>query len=105
MTTIVALFVMSFLFFAAASSAVVGQNSNRICGMRSPIIKQLAEKWRERPIWTGVNNLGNKVELWQAPNGSFTILTTEGLSGPDDWSCMVGRGTGGELVFHPKDGV
>ena len=57
------------------------------CGPRAIIVKQLEDKFHETSGGMGLSK-GVLFEIWSAPSGTFTILTTT----PQNISCIMAAG-------------
>ncbi len=65
-----------------------------ICGDRTNLVKQLAEKYQEHPVGRGVNTRGYMVELLTGESGTWTIMVSQA----NGWACLVAAGEGWRLV-------
>jgi aminoglycoside N3'-acetyltransferase len=72
-------------------------SAQQVCGKREDVVKGLAEKYSEVVTWRGLADTGLMIEVFSAPEGSFTIITTR----PSGFSCFVLAGKGSR-AFDPE---
>ncbi len=73
---------------------------HEVCGDREGIVKQLAERYGERPVWRGLDYRGQLVELFASKSGTWTIIVTV----PGMPSCLVAGGEGSQPLEPPPSG-
>ena len=80
-------------------SAVRAQESTgQPCAKRGIATTQLHELYGERRIGYGLAANGSVIELFAAPNGSFTLFATL----PDGISCLIATGQSWEPPPEPE---
>lgn len=79
------LFALLIPLFFCAGDALAGQK----CNTRASIHTQLAEKYKETPIASGITASGALVEIFSTSDGrTWTMIITA----PNGLSCLVGSG-------------
>ncbi len=76
------------LLFAAGLTNAAHPTVSPICANHADIAERLGEVFSEVPVAMGVSSNGMLIEVFSAPDGSFTILATE----PGGESCLVATG-------------
>ena len=89
-----ALVVLPLLSTAAYAQSVAGVP----CADRSMATTQLHELYGERRIGYGLAANGSVIELFAAPNGSFTLFATS----PGGISCLIATGQSWEPPPEPE---
>ncbi|MEM8790340.1 MAG: hypothetical protein AAGE80_01885 [Pseudomonadota bacterium] len=70
-----------------------------VCGHRSQIVKQLADRYGETALSRGVARGAGVVEIYVNPDsGSWTIVVTN----PNGTSCLMAAGEAFEPLSHPS---
>lgn len=71
------------------------------CGAHADIVKQLGDRYRERPIAAGLSSQGAIMEVFASKEGSTWTLV---LTRPDGVSCLVATGESLQLLKLTKGG-
>lgn len=71
------------------STAALAQS--QLCGSRSTVVENLAERYQELPVAIGVTSGGGLVEVLSSSDGeTWTII----VSTPEGVSCLIAAGEG-----------
>ncbi len=71
------------------STAALAQS--QLCGLRSTVVENLAERYQELPVAIGVTSGGGLVEVLSSSDGeTWTII----VSTPNGVSCLIAAGEG-----------
>ena len=70
------------------------------CGPSEAVSKLLSEKFKERPIGTGVTTTGALLVVWSGPSGSWSIV----VHMPNGGACIVSSGDGWRVVPVQDEG-
>ncbi len=69
------------------------------CGDHPEVVKNLGQKYSEKPVSMGLGNNGSMIEIFASKKGTFTIVVTR----PDGKSCLVAAGESWESIIKKKD--
>jgi len=82
---------LSALAIGSAADAAAQQV---MCRDRAEVVEMLSSRFDEAPRFMGMNARGQVLEVWLAPDGSWTAV----VSTPGGRSCIVAAGFGGDLL-------
>lgn len=68
-----------------------------VCGDRTNLAKELAEKYQEFPVGRGVNTRSYMVELFTSESGTWTIMVSQ----VNGFACLVNAGEGWRRLRPP----
>jgi hypothetical protein len=81
---------MRALLVACILAAAPAAAQERFCGPYERVRADLAEKFNEYPVGTGMTGPQHIIQLFVSDEGTFTIVTI----GPDRMACGVAAGDG-----------
>jgi len=94
-----ALVAAAILLVATTRLASALQLPQILCSNRADVVKHLADKYEEKPIFRGLTSTGGIIEIFSSQtSASWTIIITM----PDGISCMIAAGKHWEKVPHSK---
>lgn len=67
-----------------------------VCGEHPEVVKNLGQKYSEKPVSMGLGNNGSMIEIFASKKGTFTIVVTR----PDGKSCLVATGESWESITN-----
>ena len=76
------------LTLLAMTPALAEESQPKSCGVRTDVLTQLKEQYKEAPTGVGMTGNGAVVELTTSDSGSWTLL----LSFPTGNTCMIATG-------------
>lgn len=95
---LMSLAVVSLLASTAYAQQAQPQPSGRPCSPRMEALDQLEAEFGERSIGVGATPSGNVVELTVSPEGSWSLIMTNGKG----IACLIGTGDGWTWRDHKK---